>query len=213
MYERILLPTDGSPVTTRVVDHALHVAELSGATLHTLSVVDESIADLDLSSEERDQIIASLEREGREATESIEARAADAGVDVVTAVREGTPYRSIVDYAIDEGIDLIVMGTHGRSGLDRFLLGSVTERVIRSTDVPVLTVHLPESGLVVTEERKAVELATKALEDDGYHVDDVVEEPYREASTWVVRVLTRSGTRFNVHIDASTEEVRYARTR
>ncbi|AAV47178.1 universal stress protein [Haloarcula marismortui ATCC 43049] len=54
----------------------------------------------------------------------------------------GDPYEEIIDYAETAGVDMIVMGTHGRSGLDRFLLGSVTEKVVRTADAPVLTVRL-----------------------------------------------------------------------
>ena len=57
---------------------------------------------------------------------------------------EGTPSREIVNYAVDEDCDLIVMGTHGRGGLDRLLLGSVAERVVRSSAIPVLTLRMHE---------------------------------------------------------------------
>jgi nucleotide-binding universal stress UspA family protein len=58
----------------------------------------------------------------------------------------GDPYEEIIDYAETEGVDMIVMGTHGRSGLDRFLLGSVTEKVVRTADAPVLTVRLSDEA-------------------------------------------------------------------
>ena len=58
----------------------------------------------------------------------------------------GAPYRAVVDYADAEDVALVVMGTHGRTGLQRYLLGSVTEKVVRTAGVPVLTVRAPEAG-------------------------------------------------------------------
>ena len=82
-----------------------------------------------------------LRREGEEALAAVGSVAGDR-VPVETAVFEGSPSRKIVRYAEREGCDLIVMGTHGRGGIDRLLLGSVAERVVRSSEVPVLTVRV-----------------------------------------------------------------------
>ena len=68
-------------------------------------------------------------------------RAERAGVPTVEAIRLGVPHRVIREYAEEEGVDLVVMGTHGRTGIEHALVGSVTERVVRTLDVPVLTVH------------------------------------------------------------------------
>jgi len=67
----------------------------------------------------------------------------DEDVDVVTRIEEGDPTRKITKYA-DEETDMIVMGTRGRSGIEKYLLGSVTEKVVRTADVPVFTVRTPE---------------------------------------------------------------------
>jgi nucleotide-binding universal stress UspA family protein len=82
-----------------------------------------------------------LREEGTEALEAVESIAGDR-VPVETEVMEGSPSRKIVRYAEREGCDLIAMGTHGRGGIDRLLLGSVAERVVRSAEVPVLTVRV-----------------------------------------------------------------------
>jgi nucleotide-binding universal stress UspA family protein len=58
-------------------------------------------------------------------------------------VAQGTPHQAILDYIGEHDIDLVVMGTHGRTGLDRYLLGSITEKVVRLSDAPVLTVRMP----------------------------------------------------------------------
>jgi nucleotide-binding universal stress UspA family protein len=85
-----------------------------------------------------------LEQEGDAAISRIEERVTDAGVDVTGEKRAGNPPAAILEAARDEDVDLIVMGTHGRTGLDRYLLGSVTERVVRQAEVPVLTVSFSE---------------------------------------------------------------------
>ena len=140
MYEEILVPTDGSPATTQAVEHALRIAETYGARLHALYVVDTgAYASLEAGA---DVVMDALEEEGAEATQTIATAAADADVDVVRNVVSGTAYRSILDYVENHDIDLVVMGTHGRRGIDRYLLGSVTERVVRASPVPVLTVRM-----------------------------------------------------------------------
>lgn len=141
MYDDILIPTDGTDAVQPAVDRALDLAETYGATLHALYVVDQgAYVGIDVRS---DVIVETLETEGQAAVEAVKERAEAAGVPVTTAIVRGNPYREILDYADERGVDLIVMGTHGRRGLDRYLLGSVTEKVVRSADLPVLTVRAP----------------------------------------------------------------------
>ena len=138
MYQRILLPTDGSEVADHAVDHAVALALQFDASLDVLHVTDVSALPLDAHAE---SLVRAIEEEGREAVEEITERASRRGVGSVTgAVREGSPHRAIIDYAEENDCDVVVMGTHGRTGLDRYLLGSVTERVTRLADVPVLVV-------------------------------------------------------------------------
>ena len=142
MYDRILLPTDGSDASDRAVEQAVGLARETGAELHVLFVVE----DIPYAPEMMDDTVEEeLQGIGEEAIAAIEARADEAGVDVVSAIRKGAPHSAIFEYADGEGVDAIVMGTHGRSGLDRYLLGSVTERVVRTADVPVLTVRMTEA--------------------------------------------------------------------
>ena len=143
VYENVLIPTDGSDGMPRAVEHAIRLARTSGGTLHVLHVVDEV---LPLDSHSR-SLYDELETAGRVSAEAICDRAAEAGVHAVGTVRQGTPSEVILDYADGNDVDLIVMGTHGRTGLPRLLLGSTTERVVRLSDVPVLTVRtLPVAG-------------------------------------------------------------------
>ena len=144
MYNRILVPTDGSAGMTRVIDHASDLARAHGAELHFVYVVNTaSFANLPMETS-WESVTSMLEEEGEAALSAAEDRAV-AG-NVVTAVREGPPSREVVEYAGEEECDLIVMGTHGRGGLNRLILGSVAERVVRSSEVPVLTVRVGETG-------------------------------------------------------------------
>lgn len=139
MYERILLPTDGSDASNPAVEQAIGLARETGAELHVLFVVE----DIPYAPEMMDdQVEGQLREIGEDAIENIRKRADEAGIDIVEAIREGAPHNSILGYADEEDADIIVMGTHGRSGLDRYLLGSVTERVVRTSDIPVLTVRV-----------------------------------------------------------------------
>jgi nucleotide-binding universal stress UspA family protein len=141
MYERILLPTDGSVSTDKAVEQALTLADVSDASLHALSVVDQTIVPPDVRS---DILYDELETECANAVAEVERAATEADIDVETSVQRGTPHRVILDYVDEHDIDCIVMGTHGRRGLDRYLLGSVTEKVVRLSNVPVLTVRMTE---------------------------------------------------------------------
>jgi nucleotide-binding universal stress UspA family protein len=144
MYDTILVPTDGSDAVTAAVDRAIDLAEQYDATLHGLYVVDAgSYGTLDLSS---GVVVEALENEGERALGELADRAEAAGVPVETEMVHGTPHKAILDYAEDHGVDLVVMGTHGRRGFDRFLLGSVTEKVVRTASVPVMTVRVGEEG-------------------------------------------------------------------
>ncbi|MFO8115637.1 MAG: universal stress protein [Halorubrum sp.] len=141
MYSQILVPTDGSPASDAAIEHAIDLARQYDATLHALYVVDgAAYSTLEAGA---DIVVEALESEGEEATRRVADAAESEGVDCETKVAMGTAYRSIRDYVDEHAIDMIVMGTHGRKGLDRYLLGSVTERVVRTSDVPVLTVRHP----------------------------------------------------------------------
>lgn len=140
MYDTILIPTDGSEGAGRGVDHGLNIAEKYGATVHVLYVVDTRIygESRDVSTEAEE--LETVREIGEEALETVADQADELGIDTVTAIVRGVPYEAIVDYAEDNGVDLIVMGIHGRSAVKRPHIGSVTDRVIRTTTIPVLPV-------------------------------------------------------------------------
>ncbi|WP_207588738.1 universal stress protein [Halomontanus rarus] len=144
MYDCILVPTDGSTEGERAVEYAIDLARTHDATLRAIYVVNAaSYGGLPMETA-WDGISDALRDEGQAAVDRVEELADERGVRVDTAVLEGSPSRVIVDEAQPEKCDLVVMGTHGRGGIDRLLLGSVAERVVRSSPVPVLTVRVGE---------------------------------------------------------------------
>jgi nucleotide-binding universal stress UspA family protein len=135
MYDAILVPTDGSDPATAAVDHAADLAAVHDASVHLLYVTESpAIAPTPTSGE----VLEELERHGEEV---VDAAAERLDGRVHTAVARGSAHRAILDYAETNDVDLVVMGTHGRTGLSHALLGSVAERVVRLSEVPVLTVH------------------------------------------------------------------------
>lgn len=143
MYNRILVPTDGSEHTEQAVDHAIDLAQKYDAAIHALYVINTGALP-SLEPGFREEYIAVGEEIGDDSVGAIASKGSAAGIDVTTSVIRGVPYEEILDYTDANDIDLIAMGTHGRTGLRRFLLGSVAERVIRHTPVPVLLVRIPD---------------------------------------------------------------------
>ncbi|MDS0475491.1 universal stress protein [Natrinema sp. 1APR25-10V2] len=138
MFTNICFPTDGSDGASVAFDHVLEIAAAHGSTVHVLNVADttkDSVVRM------QGDVVDVLERTGERLVRDAADRARERGVETVTEVRQGTPYSTIVDYADSYDIDLVVMPTHGRRGLERLLLGSTTERVVRRSDVPVLTIR------------------------------------------------------------------------
>ena len=137
MYDDVLIPTDGSEAVAVAVERGIDLCERYGATAHALYVVQPLYTvDSGLS-----HVQDAMREVGQRALADVERQAEAAGVDCVTTLRTGAPHDAILAYVDDPGADLIVMGTHGRTGLRRFILGSVTERVVRISPVPVLTVR------------------------------------------------------------------------
>jgi nucleotide-binding universal stress UspA family protein len=140
MYDDVLVPTDGSVSMEAVVDHVEKVAAEHDATVHGLYVVDTaSFSDVPIDTS-FEGVAEQLREEGERALEDLADAVGDAPVRQV--IREGSPASEIVDYAEEAECDVVVMGTHGRTGVDRLVMGSVAERVVRSSPVPVTTVRV-----------------------------------------------------------------------
>ncbi|ELZ04149.1 universal stress protein [Natrialba aegyptia] len=141
MFDTVVVATDGSDSVTRAVDVALDLADRFDAEVHALSVVDAS--EVDASPQQlRDELRTALETTADAALATVENHADHA---VTTATREGRPAVEICEYAREVDADVVATGTRGRHGENRLLLGSVAERIVRTSPVPVLTVRQLES--------------------------------------------------------------------
>ncbi|MBI5458569.1 universal stress protein [Methanobacterium sp.] len=148
MYQKILLPTDGSKFAENAAQHAIWIASRSGAEIIVLNVIETSSL-VGLPAEDLIvRIKEMLKEEGRRSLERISEMVTESekeskieDIKITLKTEEGSPADAILKTVEKEDVDLVVMGTSGKHGLDRFLLGSVTEKVVRSAKCPVLAVH------------------------------------------------------------------------
>jgi len=143
MYKKILLPTDGSEYANKAAEHAIWIAKESGAEIVALTVMETSTF-IGLPADDLIiRIKEILEEEASNSLDKIKKLVEESGHDIKLTLKtdEGSPADSILNTIEEEGVDLVVMGTSGKHGLDRILLGSVTEKVVRSAKCPVLVVH------------------------------------------------------------------------
>lgn len=150
MYADVLIPTDGRAGMGRVATNALELAERCDATVHVLYVVDET-AYATIPPDTRQQVRDALAADGEDTTKVIAERALDRGLTVHREVRWGDPAVAIVSYVVENDIDLVVMGTRGKTGFERYLLGSVAEKVVRVSPVPVMTVYAGDRDELLAE--------------------------------------------------------------
>jgi nucleotide-binding universal stress UspA family protein len=134
MYQRILVPTDGSEPSEQAAEHAIDLAAAFDATVDALFVVEDAVGHWDMAVEKEEEA-------GERALDAIAVLGERHGVTVNRHLRRGRPAAEMVDAAAEYGADLIVMGTQGRTGFSRIATaGSTTERVVRLTAVPTLVV-------------------------------------------------------------------------
>jgi len=144
MLKKILLPVDNSEASEKAGEYAIRSAEITGTEIIVLHVIDtyylKSIPQHDL----RERLEKQFRFEGKEAVEKFEKKIEDeqcAGncknIDLITMIKEGKPSEVIVKTADQLGVDQIIMSKSGKHGLEKFLLGSTTERVVREAKVPV----------------------------------------------------------------------------
>ncbi|WP_318569457.1 universal stress protein [Salinigranum marinum] len=201
MYDAILVPTDGSSGSERAVERAADFAATYDATLHALYVVDDGSIPVASAGSVDDELTA----RGRQAIDLVEGYAADHGVPFASDIRYGDPQGEILRYVETRDIDLVVMGTHGRTGIERHLLGSVTERVVRSAPVPVVTVGLRGSVDEITAEDDARAVAREAVAEEYGPDVDLGRGAYREQHAWVFE--GSAGDRHvTVYVDRATGE-------
>lgn len=143
-YRRILHASDFSPASRRAFTEAVALAEANRAELilvHVVGVVIPPLEDSYVSPRALDRMITSTRTDARKRLDALVRKAKAAGVTVTGELLDGTPRDAIPRAARRKRADLIVMGTHGRTGLGKLFLGSVAERVVRTAHCPVLTVR------------------------------------------------------------------------
>jgi len=144
--KNILLPTDFSKTSLTAADYAVELADQYKAKLHVLNVLEKTppilaIRSLDLS---REKIIESIDADAKSQLEDcLKTIKKIKEVDIISDIRKGIDYEEIIKYSKEKKIDVIVIATHGRTGLIHTLLGSVAEKVIRYSKIPVLVTTPP----------------------------------------------------------------------
>lgn len=140
MYKKILVPTDGSEFAKKAQKHALFLAKVSGAEIIGVSVTENNFVNglpLDDEIYQLNQILKERSEENLKEFDKLN----EDDLKITHVIREGSPARVILEVAEEEGIDLIVMGSSGKSGFDRFIMGSVADKVVNSAKCAVLVVH------------------------------------------------------------------------
>lgn len=145
LYKNILIATDGSKYSRVADSTAIDIAKRCGANLIAISVVpSESISAFDIvQTQMQKEVVAGKElEEAKENINDVKSSAKREGVSVEGVIVSGRPYEAIVETEREKDVDLIVIGSHGRTGIEKFLMGSVTERVIGDAGCAVLVVKL-----------------------------------------------------------------------
>jgi nucleotide-binding universal stress UspA family protein len=151
----ILLPTDGSECSAKAANYAFSFAKQYGARIVALHVVDQRWEEqsravlTEMGQDLTQKVRAGYEEEARRIVREVAAAAVQAGIPAEARIASGIPYEEIVRVGQEVAADVIIMGTHGRTGMSHLFLGSVTEKVIRRAPCPVLTVRPQEHDFVI----------------------------------------------------------------
>lgn len=143
-YKQILIGTDGGDLMAPVYDHAAYVARLTDAKVHIAYVLDVAgftAYPIDASWENMYDVLLD---EGKQIVANAKKKLVSLGVKedlISTVVLDGHPAEELDTYAASRDVDLIIIGSHGRKGLDRLLIGSVADKVVRGAKVPVLVIR------------------------------------------------------------------------
>lgn len=146
--KNILLPTDFSKLSLTAAEYAVDLAKQYNAVIHLINVIEKTppiltIRSLDLS---EDKILKSIEEEAKSSLEKTVSKIKRDEVEIISVLKKGLDYQEIVNYSQKNKIDVIIIATHGRTGLLHTLLGSVAEKVIRYAKCPVLVITPPGNG-------------------------------------------------------------------
>ncbi len=148
IYRKIMVATDGSEHVRKAIATAIEIAKMSGAKLYAVYVManDEFSVSYPKNVELETTLVNYLKNEGKEATTYVENSGKAESVEVESVILEGSPAHELVNFAEENDIDLIVMGTHGKNAIERFLLGSIAENVVRHSKKAVLVVRGKRTG-------------------------------------------------------------------
>jgi nucleotide-binding universal stress UspA family protein len=138
--KKILIPTDGSDYSIRAAEYGISIAKVHDAQILVLYVIDEVVIDQFSKVTERENVERELKSDGQRYINYILDLAKKEGVAATSLIAKGRPFEQIVHLAKGLNMDLIVLGTYGRRGADRILMGSVAERVIEYSHCPVLVI-------------------------------------------------------------------------
>ena len=139
--KKILVPTDGSDCSLRATDLAISLAKVLGAEIFVIYAIDPIILEELTRGIKESDIEKELKEKGERYLNYVIKLAEKEGLKAEEILAKGEPHDQIVHYAKIKGVDMIVMGTYGRRGTKRILIGSVTERVIEYAPCPVLVVR------------------------------------------------------------------------
>jgi nucleotide-binding universal stress UspA family protein len=149
MYKKILVPLDGSPIAECVIPHIEAIAKPCGSQVELISIVEPveipTRGQIAVSDDDLKKINNEAKKETHKYLDSILERLNRSGIKATHIILMGKPAESITEYATDNNIDLLIMATHGRSGLTKLFWGSIAEKVLRSINIPVLLVKATES--------------------------------------------------------------------
>jgi nucleotide-binding universal stress UspA family protein len=138
--KKILIPTDGSEHSIRAAEYGISIAKTHDAQIMVVYVMDEVVIDRFSKVTEREHIEAELKADGQRHINFVLGLAEKQGISGTSFLMKGRPFEQIVHLAKELNADIIVMGTYGRRGADRILMGSVAERVIHYASCPVLVI-------------------------------------------------------------------------
>ncbi len=150
--EKILFPTDFSEHSKHAFSYALSFAKEYGARLYMLHVVEDVqyLANAYMFDVPIMPSFADMEQSRlKEMQEFIDREAADSSISIEKMIKHGRPFIEIIQTARDENVDLIVIATHGRSGLEHVFFGSTAEKVVRKAPCPVLSIRMPGHGFIM----------------------------------------------------------------
>jgi len=138
--KKILIPTDGSDHSMRAAEYGVGIAKILDAQIISVFVIDDVVIREMSKMNAQEDVESELKENGQGYIKYIQGLASKEGVKASSFLARGTPFEQIVHLAKELGIDLIVMGTYGRRGAERILIGSVTQRVIEYAQCPVLVI-------------------------------------------------------------------------